>query len=184
MIPVGYMAKCVTLKPDWLESAGVKWIHSISNHVSTDFCEYIQYWKHNGFWLFDSPDLIRDIAATEAVDLSRSKFFYYEAYEQEYDEDTHAWNGFDPEQSFTTEVVIPQSKELLGFDVVTFSCHTSPECSPLACNSLANQIPVNQYCLMESFEQAKQALEAGWFDHSEPGPFRIFAVYALPQAWP
>jgi hypothetical protein len=56
---------------------------------------------------------------------------------------------------------------------------TSPECSPLSCNSLATGIVVNRHCLFDSFEQAVRALEAGAFDNSEPGPFRIFAVYKI-----
>jgi hypothetical protein len=42
-----------------------------------------------------------------------------------------------------------------------------------------NEITGNPHCLFESFEHAKQALEAGAFDNAEPGPFRIFAVYTL-----
>jgi hypothetical protein len=33
---------------------------------------------------------------------------------------------------------------------------------------------------LDSFEDAKQHLENGKFDNSEPGPFRIFSVYSLP----
>ena len=53
----------------------------------------------------------------------------------------------------------------------------SPGCSPLSCNGLAAGVTVNRHCLFESFEQAKRSLEA--FNHSEPGPFRIFAVHTL-----
>jgi hypothetical protein len=56
---------------------------------------------------------------------------------------------------------------------------TSPECSPLSCNSLAAAITFNRHCLFESLDQAKQSLETGQFDNSEPGPFRIFAVYTV-----
>jgi hypothetical protein len=66
---------------------------------------------------------------------------------------------------------------LEGYDVTTFFVGTSPECSPLSCNCLATEISVNGHCLFDTFEQAVQALEAGKLDNSEPGPFRIFAVY-------
>jgi hypothetical protein len=68
---------------------------------------------------------------------------------------------------------------LAGYDVATFAAGTSPECSPLSCNGLAAELAANRHCLFESLEQAKQSLETGKFDHSEPGPFRIFAVYTL-----
>jgi hypothetical protein len=35
------------------------------------------------------------------------------------------------------------------------------------------------YCLIRTFEEARNALEAGKFDDSEPGPFRVSAVYRL-----
>jgi hypothetical protein len=78
--------------------------------------------------------------------------------------------------------MLPSKKTLEGFDVVTFYAGNSPECSPLSCNGLADTIPTNQHCLIESFEDAKAALDGGEFNNSEPGPYRIFAVYSVD--WP
>lgn len=111
--------------------------------------------------------------------LSETKFFYYEVYELEFDEVKRKWNHFNPEPSFQTNVVIPKEKHLEGYDVVTFSGRTTPECSPLSCNSLSDKIQTNKYCLLNSFEEAKTSLERGTFSNSEPGPYRIFAVYSL-----
>jgi hypothetical protein len=105
--------------------------------------------------------------------------FYYEVYESEFYEDEKVWSEFDPEESFETNVVRPNTAKLEGFDVVSFSSGNSPECSPLSCNSLADAIPVNQHCLFTSFTEAKEALEAGKFTACEPGPYRIFAVYSV-----
>jgi len=79
-------------------------------------------------------------------------------------------------------VIVPDKKILEGFDIATFSVGTSPECSPLSCNALAAEIKTNCHCLLDSFDEAKQSLESGKFKHSEPGPFRIFAVYSA--EWP
>ena len=38
---------------------------------------------------------------------------------------------------------------------------------------------VNQHCLFNTQSEAKEALESGKFNDSEPGPFRIFAVYLV-----
>jgi hypothetical protein len=54
-----------------------------------------------------------------------------------------------------------------------------PACSPLSCNGLAAEITTNRRCLFDSFGEARQSIETGKFDGSEPGPFRIFRVYAL-----
>jgi len=79
-------------------------------------------------------------------------------------------------------VVVPAGASLEGYDVVTFSAGSSPECSPLSCNGLASEIATNRHCLLPSVAAARHLLERGAFDRGEPGPFRIFAVYSLP--WP
>jgi hypothetical protein len=179
MIPAGYMYKKVVSRPDWLEADAVFDVYSVSNCMSDDFADYINYWKHNGYWLFNAPRVMEAIAKQQGIDLSGTTLFYYEVYEQEFDEDSNTWSVFAPEPSFTTDVQVPMDKRLEGFDVVTFSAHTNPECSPLSCNSLAMTLPVNAHCLFNAFDAAKEALEKGLFRHSEPGPFRIFAVYTL-----
>jgi hypothetical protein len=74
--------------------------------------------------------------------------------------------------------------QLEGFDVVTFSAHTNPECSPLSCCALAKDLAVNEHCLFRTFADAKEAIDRGLFTNSEPGPYRIFSVYASPAANP
>lgn len=83
MIPVGYMAKRVSKKPDWLDAPQVIDIYSVSSCVSEDFADYTNYWKHNGYWLFDSPGAIRAVAKENAIELEGTSLFYYEAYEME-----------------------------------------------------------------------------------------------------
>jgi hypothetical protein len=184
MIPLGYMYKRVVDRPAWLEAEGVLDVYSLSNCISDDFADYINYWKHNGYWLFNSPEAIREIAANAGIDLSGATLFYYEAYEFEFDEDSKEWKAFAPEPSFATDVLVPADKRLEGFDVTTFSFHTGPECSPLSCNSLATTIPVNQHCLFDTFGNAKEALEGSLFKNSEPGPYRIIAVYTVDNGVP
>ncbi len=96
--------------------------------------------------------------------------------------DGESWHQFPVEDSFPTNVVSPAVKKLEGFDVVTFSVGTSPECSPLSCSALAEGLRTNEHCLFSSFEEAKTALEKGMFDNAEPGPYRIFSVYSVD--WP
>lgn len=179
MIPAGYMYKRVVVRPDWLKVEAVFDVYSLSSCISDYFADYINYRKHNGHWLFDSPQVIEGIAKNEGIDLSGTFLFYYEAYEYELDEDSKEWSAFTPEPSFVTDVQVPLDKHLEGFDVTTFTGHTSPECSPLSCNSLATTIPVNEHCLFNTFTEAKEALEGGLFKNSEPGPYRIFAVYTV-----
>jgi hypothetical protein len=182
MFPAGYMAKKVASRPEWLKAEVVVDLYSVSGCVSEYFCDYIRHWKHNGFWLFDSPAEIASVATAESLDLSDQRIFYYEVYESQFDGDRKAWQSFRPDDSFKTGVKPPESRKLEGFDVVTFSVQTSPECSPLSCNGLAESMAVNQHCLLPSLEEAIRLMENGAFENSEPGPFRIFAVYACNAA--
>ncbi len=179
MIPAGYMAKRVSLKPDWLKTTQVVDIFSVSSCISKDFADYIKYWKHNGYWLFDSPKMIQSVAIEHSIDLEGTMMFYYEVHEREFDGE--GWQAFETDNSFPTNVIPPSRMQLEGFDVVTFSAGTSPECSPLSCNRLADEVDTNEHCLFTSFQKAERALNDGVFKSSEPGPYRIFSVYSV--AW-
>jgi hypothetical protein len=182
MIPAGYMAKHVAAHPDWLRADHVIDVYSVSNCVSDDFADYISYWKHNGYWLFDSSEIIRAVAVESSVDLENTRLFYYEIHDHEYDEDEKTWIPIAPDSSFNTQILEPEIKTLEGYDIVTFSGGSNPECSPLSCNSLSSEIETNEHCLLPSFEKAKELLEEGKFINCEPGPYRIFAVYSM--QWP
>jgi len=179
MIPAGYMAKRVMSQPDWLKANGVEDIYSVSGCISKDFADYITFWKHNGYWLFDTPGVIAQVAREHSIDLAGTTMFYYEVYEQEFDDTKGQWCPYEKEPSFPTNVRTPEKKILAGFDVVSSSQKNAPECSPLSCNSLANEIQTNAHCLFLDFETAKQLVETGSFNNSEPGPYRIYAVYTL-----
>jgi hypothetical protein len=179
MIPVGYMAKRVVKKPDWLKADNVVDIYSVSNCMSDDFTDFTTHWKTNGYWFLDSLTIIDKIAKDNAIDMEGTKLFYYEVYELEYDENSKEWRPFQPSFPSEREVVEPEKKFIEGYDIVTFSVNTSPECSPLSCNNLATEIPTNKRCLLESLEEAKCLLESERFNDSEPGPYRIFAVYSV-----
>lgn len=182
MIPVGYMAKRIGSKPESLKAPAVIDIYSVSSHMNDDFADYIEFWKHNGFWLFDSPQVIQTVAQENSIDLHGMSLFYYEAHEMEFD--GQRWKPFAPELSIPTNIAVPSRKNLEGFDVVTFWAGNTPECSPLSCNSLADDLRTNAHCLFDSLEEAQSHLNEGHFSGSEPGPYRIFAVHSLAWPWP
>jgi len=182
MIPAGYMAKHVEVSPDWLGTPNVRDIYSVSSCVSNAFADYINYWQHNGYWLFDSPDIIQGLAKSNSIPLEETRLFYYEVHELQFNADEGIWESFKPEPSFPLEVAKPVAARLEGYDVVTFFAGNEPECSPLSCNSLAKEIETNRHCLLSSLEEAKDLLEKGQFVECEPGPYRIFAVYSV--EWP
>jgi hypothetical protein len=190
MIPAGYMAKRVYGRDDrlkvckkraFLEMAPqVIDIYSVSNCISESFADYIPYWKHNGYWFFDSPNIIKSVARENGIKLEGTSLFYYEAHGMEFD--GGRWRSWSPEPSIPANVVPPARKKLEGFDVVTFYVKTNPECSPLSCNSMADELHTNAHCLFDSFEEAEENLNNGLFKDAEPGPYRIFSVYSV--EWP
>lgn len=176
------MAKRVGLRPEGFPAPQVREICSVSTCMARDFADWARHWLHNGYWMFDTPDRIREVARREGLDLAGVRFFFYEAYEREFDEDGLRWIPLHVERSTPTQVALPAVKTPLGFDVVTYSCRTAAECSPLSCNLLAATMETNEHCLLSTLERAIEGLEAGRFANSEPGPFRILAVHEVARA--
>jgi hypothetical protein len=178
MLPIGYMAKRVSPRPEWLTASQVADVYSVSNCISKNFADYVPFWAHNGFWFFDSPQIIQRLARDHALDLTHTRLFYYEAYPLEFDADQQQWVSFEP-AAIATHVVAPAAKTLAGYDIVTFSLGNGPECSPLSCNGLAGEVETNAHCLLASLEQGQRLLDAGQQQGMEPGPYRILAVYSV-----
>lgn len=182
MIPLGYMAKRVAVRPDWLRNDRVDEIVAVSSCMSKNFEEdWIDSWRHNGFWFFDSLAVIKALAVENDIDLEGVRWFYLEGYEFEFVENGALWRRYGPDVSLPAPAVEkPGRGHLRGYDVVTFSSGTTPECSPLSCNGLAERVQVNRHCLLGSFEEAKRLIEEGAFRGSEPGPYRIISVFEAP----
>jgi hypothetical protein len=183
MIPIGYMAKRSVSKPNGFVLPQIVDIYSVNSCVNDDFTDdYTTFWKHNGFWFFDSPQVIQELAREQAIDLTGTKLFYYEAHELEFDGEK--WQIFSPWGGISVNVVPPSHKRLEGFDVVTIWVENSPdpEHSPLSCNKLARKIPTNSHCLIDSLEDAVDALNSRKFAGNDPGSQRIYAVYSVD--WP
>ena len=172
------MAKRVSQRPNWLKAPHVIDIYSVSACQSENFTDYIPHWKHNGYWLFDSPNTIEEVAQKDSVDLAETTLFYYEVFEMELDDGQ--WRTYQPQAGLSSpNVEMPADKKFEGFDVVTFWARSHAECSPLSCNSLAEEIKTTEHCLFASFDEAKGSLDRGDFKEAEPGPYRIFSVSSV-----
>ena len=178
MIAIGYMYKKVEKKPDWLNTDQVLDIYSVSGCISEDFAHWMDSWKHNGYWFFDNPEIMHDLAGENRISLDGMTLFYYTAYEKQWDNDHRVWLPYSA-HDFPTKIVQPENRLFKGFDLVSFSGQTAAECSPLSCNGLSEEINVNTHCLLDTLDEAKFCLEKGKLNHCEPGPYRIFAVHTL-----
>jgi hypothetical protein len=179
MVPLGYMAKHVAVRPEWFKAAVVDEVLSVSPCVSQDFADWVNYWRHNGYWLFDSPSVIQALALEHSLDISDCRWFYYEAHGLAYGEDGEGWGSIAANPEFKTSVQPPSNAILRGYDVVSYSCGNAAECSPLSCNHMAEEIVTNRYCLLDSFELAHRLIDQRLFIDCEPGPYRIVAVYEI-----
>lgn len=177
MIPIGYMYKRVYRRTGWVGQ--VEDVYSASGCLSESFADQLRIWVFNDYQLFDSPAEMRALAAEHSISLDGLTLFYYEVHEAQYEEETSRWVPLAAHASLASHVEPPAARTLEGFDVATFSSGSGPECSPLSCNGLAAKVPTNRHCLLPTLEAAVQALESGQFAHSEPGPFRILAVYSV-----
>ena len=178
MQPLGYLYKKIKPSPEWLNVPSVQDIYSVCDHISENFADYTNYWRHNGFWLFDSPKVIEQLAQENSISLQGLKLFYYEGFEKQFI-DSRTWVDYQPEKSFQTQIIPPINKRLEGFDIVTFSGGNAPECSPLSCNAMAKSYEINSHCLFGSFKNALEALKGHEGDFGELGPNRIIAVYSV-----
>jgi len=187
MIPLGYMAKRVEASSGWHEGMRMRPeildVYSVGACVNDDFADYVDYWKHIGWWFFDSPELIQSVARENFIDLQGIKLFYYEAHELEF---ADVWRPFAPDPAWQLQphVLVPTKKQLEGFDVVVIWAENSPcpDHSPLSCQALAKELKTNIHCLFDTFDEAYSALSTGKFSGCEPGALRIFAVYSVD--WP
>ena len=184
MIPAGYMLKTVKKPDGWVSEAEVIDLYSLSECVSDTFANSFETWKHNGFWLYDSVAVIREVVLEQEIATSDFKLFYYEVHEDQFDDGDARWSAVMPDEAWPVQVVLPTAKTLQGYDVTTHFVGVRPECSPLACNDMASELVVNEHCLFATFDDAFAALEGDRFKDCESGPYRIFAVYTVDENVP
>ncbi len=170
-ILIGYFPKHTERKPDWLSAAGVEEICSVSCCISQDPDDWVTKWLHNEMWVYDTPEMAWSVVPDSlrpTFDLYAYKLFavLFEKGEQK---------PFPlPELNVQP---LSDSYTQLGYDVVSRSCGTAFECSPLSCNLMAKETTVNRYCLLDdwqiAFRKATEFEESG----CEPGPYVVVEVW-------
>lgn len=83
---------------------------------------------------------------------------------------------------------LPANATLLGLDVIallesprsqgrTTLNHIRFGCAPLSCNHEAKNYPINRWCLLDHFEDARRAIRNFAAEEPEPGPYMIAEVW-------
>jgi hypothetical protein len=189
MLAAGYLLKHVVPPPDWLNSgpSHIKDVSSVADCVNDNVVDVQGAWQHNSFGLANTPDTLRALASEQGVNTEGAVLFYYTAYEYELPSDgwtfdATEWRARTPTRSSSIPDAVELPSEgdmtLLGYDVVVFEDYLSH--SPLSCNSIANELPVNEHCLFDGLKEAVAAIDAGAFGGGcEEGVYTVFSVHRM-----
>jgi hypothetical protein len=172
---IGYFAKLTMKRVDWPKNPLVEEICSACDCMSRADWDWINEWKHNEMWVFDSPELALSVAPDEQK--PKCDVYGYRLYPVRYVHSTR--------QPFTVPKVSPQPLpndfEKLGYDLVSRETEAEFGHSPLSCNGLAEEVPTNRHCLLDTAAEAfalVPTLEApGKPPRGEPGPYHIVEVW-------
>jgi hypothetical protein len=109
--------------------------------------------------VFDSPEVAREIAAKR---VSNPIVYAYRV--------PLASEGVNPSP-------LPSSFERIGFDVARRSFTPQFECSPLSCNGMAQEVAVNEQCLLDSLPTAVEFARRCAREQPEPGSYFVIEVW-------
>jgi hypothetical protein len=172
---IGYFAKPTMKRPDWLKAGSVLEICSASQCLSGGDWDWINEWLHNDMWVLDTPELAWKVVPES--EHGRCDLYAYKVFPVRYVEgrrESFALPGCRAQP--LDESFVP-----LGFDLVSRSCDNAFECSPLSCNGLAGEVPVNRHCLLDTVAEAfalASTLDApGQPLRGEPGPYYIVEIW-------
>lgn len=175
-VPAGYWGIKRTPKDDWLEDERVKEIWSVSDCINgLENKNWINQWKHNGHWHYNSISDLKE-AFRQAGVSEDYEIVYYEIYDQVFDDEKQIWIPLWQEDSFPTMVKAPMNAQYLGFDIVSFSARSTPECSPFSCNHVSTEVAINEFCLCD-WDLPQMIEFMTNLKNAEPGPYKLYKVY-------
>jgi hypothetical protein len=169
---IGYFPKRIAPATAEMALPGVREIWSVSACISKTPDDWIQHWKHNECWAFDSCALAHSVVPPD--DAESYVVLAYRVFEQELDERGARSIVF---PASLKNIELDLEYRSIGFDAVTFECGAFGH-SPLSCNGGAKVFPVNARCLFRTLEEAlagaRQFAAGSW----EPPPYRVVEVLA------
>lgn len=173
---LGFLPKHIIAKPDWLASSGVREICSVSNCISSTPQDWIVRLIPNGAGFYNTFEMAQSII--DANEKDNYEIFAYRMAPFQFDENGQV--EFDPKQEFRDLGVEPDLSawNRIGFDLVGYGSSSFFECSPLSCNSCAEDHQVNEYCLIDELDYA---IEVGKefgdpASHVEPAAYYLVEV--------
>jgi hypothetical protein len=169
----GYFPKRIARADDRMAAAHVKEVWSVSTCLSQEPPAWIDRWRHNDLWLFDTVALAESVipigkrAAFRVLGYRIWDRMFDDGHERELPIVVKEAPG--PEQGFTR----------VGFDAVSRARHSFGH-SPLSCNGAAASFPANEACLFTTVDDALAGARAFSKGDWEPGPYWIVEVLRSP----
>ncbi|HRI72432.1 MAG TPA: hypothetical protein PK156_49695 [Polyangium sp.] len=152
LIFLGYLAKKLATRPDWLACANVEFVASVSECISPAPPDRIDLWEHNHLGLYDTEALAKGIIAQNNP-CEYTIFAYHALPMVFHDGRALDWNPWSNSET-APPALDDHFDEHLGFDIVGYTQGGFFECSPLSCNGVAKNTAVNRYCLVDELERA------------------------------
>ncbi|HKF68897.1 MAG TPA: hypothetical protein VKB36_20265 [Vicinamibacterales bacterium] len=180
MINAGYFAKHIEENPEeWLQTAGVREVCSVSHCISEAADGWFEWWRHNEFgWFNRISDALGVVPENRRENF---RLFAYRLHPEVFRPDGRRVALYVPPD--VKPDPIPTSFQTIGFDTVSKSSRgvLGFECSPLSCSGLAEEWPVNEFCLFSSLGDAIAGAVRCAAEQPEPGAY--FVVEVLEQVF-
>ena len=173
MIDAGYFAKRVMPRPGHLPAAGVREICSVSECISPGADNWIASWRHNGLgWFNRVADAVSVVPEKQRGEY---RLFAYRIHPEVFGTKGRAPL---PLPADVRPEPLPAEFRSIGFDSASRSSAAglSLECSPLSCNGLAAEMPVNERCLFPTLAAAIAGAERFAVEQPEPGDYYVVEV--------
>ena len=165
-------------RPDHLDVPGVRDICSVSECMSPGADDWIAAWRHNRFgWFNTVADALGVIPEEQRPQF---RLFAYRVHPELFRGKGRI--GLALPEDVRPEP-IPPGFRTIGFDSASRSSAEglSLECSPLSCNALAGEMPVNEHCLFPSLAAAIAGAGRFAAEQPEPGDYYVVEVLEGPR---
>ena len=184
LVLIGYLPKRFVAGngEDGPELPGVEEIASVSECISTSPPDWVDRWRHNtDTGLFDTPPPAWSVVPE--AERERYRLYAYRLLPVLFHD-----SGTETEHPLPalTAVPIPDGFSCLGYDAVVRDPgrmeggnHLVPSfgCSPLSCNYMAAEYPVNRYCLVDELDTAIPMARDFATGNCEPGAYCVVEVW-------
>ncbi len=173
MILAGYFARRVKARPEHLAAPGVREICSVSECISPGADDWIASWRHNSLGWFNT--IVDAEKVVPAPQRHEYRLFAYRLHPELFRGRDRV--ALEPPSDVRAEP-LPAGFATIGYDCASRSDAStlSFECSPLSCNGMASEMPVNVHCLFPTLALAIAGAERFAVEQPEPGDYYVVEV--------